>query len=97
MRGIRIAVIVLASAASYAQLPMEPVHNSGQSITAAYEGWFGNPDGTFSILFGYYNRNSEEVIDIPIGPDNFVSPGPQNQGQPSRFYTKRNWGVLVIA
>jgi hypothetical protein len=68
----------------------------GRSVTPAFEGWYPNKDGTFSISFGYYNRNSEEVIDIPIGPDNFVSPGPQNQGQPTRFYTKRNWGVFVV-
>ena len=39
------------------QLPLEPPHDSGQSVSAAFEGWFPNPDGTFSILFGYFNRN----------------------------------------
>jgi hypothetical protein len=68
----------------------------GKTVTPAFEGWYPNKDGTFSISFGYYNRNSDEIVDVPIGPDNFVSPGAQNQGQPSRFYAKRNWGVFAV-
>jgi hypothetical protein len=68
----------------------------GKTVTPAFEGWYPNKDGTFSISFGYYNRNSEEVVDVPIGADNFISPGPQNQGQPSRFYTKRHFGVFAV-
>src|SRR5262245_42844424 len=48
------------------------------------------------MSFGYYNRNAAEVIDIPIGPNNFVSPGPQNQGQPSEFQPDRHWGVFGV-
>jgi hypothetical protein len=33
---------------------------------------------------------------VPIGPDNFVSPGSANQGQPSYLYPRRNWGVFVV-
>ena len=53
---------------------MEPQHDSGQSVTGALEGWFPNPDGSFSILLGYYNRNLKEELDIPIGPDNRIEP-----------------------
>ena len=38
-------------------LPLEPSKERGSSITPAYEGWFANPDGSFSILLGYFNRN----------------------------------------
>ena len=48
------------------QLPMEPLHESGQNVSAAYEGWFKNPDGSISILFGYFNRNLKEELDIPM-------------------------------
>ena len=27
-------------------------------------------DGTYSILFGYFNRNMKQELDIPIGPEN---------------------------
>ena len=77
-------------------LPLEPSHQSGQSITGAFEGWFSNPDGTFSILVGYYNRNERQVIDIPVGPNNKIEPGGPDRGQPTHFRTGRQWGVFTI-
>ncbi|HEY1241344.1 MAG TPA: hypothetical protein VGF16_12355, partial [Bryobacteraceae bacterium] len=50
-----------------AQLPLEPRHESGASVTGAFEGWFKNPDGTFSLLLGYFNRNTDQELEIPIG------------------------------
>jgi hypothetical protein len=79
-----------------AQLPLAGVRASGQTVTPAYEGWYRNSDGSYSLSFGYLNRNSEEVIEIPIGPNNFIEPGPQNQGQPTRFEPRRHWGVFAV-
>src|SRR5260221_11966102 len=70
-------------------LPFEPPHDAGQSITAAYEGWFRNPDGSFSLLLGYYNRNQKQEVDIPIGPNNRMEPGGPDRGQPSHFLVGR--------
>lgn len=78
------------------QLPMEPIHDSGQSVTAAFEGWFQNKDGTFSILLGYFNRNLKEELDIPIGPDNRIEPGGPDQGQPTHFLPRRQWGMFTV-
>jgi len=91
-----IALAMAAGARAQNPLPLEPFHNSGQSITAAYEGWFQNQDGTYSILFGYYNRNQKEELDIPIGPDNRIEPGGPDQGQPTHFLIGRQWGVFTI-
>jgi hypothetical protein len=77
-------------------LPLEPSHQSGQSITGAFEGWFPNPDGTFSILVGYYNRNEHQIVDVPIGPDNKIEPGGPDRGQPTHFLIGRQWGVFTI-
>ena len=66
----------------HAQLPFTTQKSSGQSVTPAYEGWYRNADGTFTLSFGYFNRNTTEIIEVPIGAQNFVSPGAQNQGQP---------------
>jgi hypothetical protein len=77
-------------------LPMEPMHDSGQNVTAVYEGWFQNPDGSFSLLFGYYNRNLKEELDIPVGADNRIEPGSPDQGQPTHFLPRRQWGVFAI-
>src|SRR6202030_2247315 len=79
-----------------AQLPMEPAHESGQSITGALEGWYPEPDGAFRILVGYYNRNQKQELDIPIGPNNRIDPGGPDHGQPTHFVTGRQWGVFTI-
>ena len=91
---VALALGVLGSA--HAQIPLSPRRDSGQSVTPAYEGWYPNEDGTISLSFGYYNRNSEEVVEIPIGPNNFISPGAESQGQPSEFHPQRHWGVFTI-
>jgi hypothetical protein len=77
-------------------LPLEPARKSGASVTPAYEGWYENPDGSFSLLIGYYNRNTAETFDIPVGPLNRIEPGAIDQGQPTHFQTGRRWGVFVI-
>lgn len=91
-------LILLAACAlvSGRQLPIEPPHESGQSITGAFEGWFANPDGSFSLLLGYYNRNTKRELDIPIGPNNRIDPGGPDQGQPTHFMTGRQWGVFTV-
>ena len=76
-------------------LPLDPPRERGASITPAYEGWYANPDGTFSMLIGYYNRNTKEALDIPVGPNNRVEPGGPDQGQPTHFEIGRQWGVFV--
>jgi hypothetical protein len=60
------------------------------------EGWFKNPDGTFTILVGYFNRNQEQTFDVPIGPGNSIEPGGPDQGQPTRFELARNHGVFTV-
>src|SRR5918999_6498440 len=82
--------------AAGAQLPLEPPRDSGQSVTPAFEGWFKNADGTFTLLVGYFNRNRKELLDIPIGPDNRIEPGGPDYGQPTHFLPRRNWGVFAI-
>ena len=82
--------------ASAQQLLTGPSHDSGQSVTAAFEGWFRNQDGTFSLLFGYYNRNLKQELDIPIGVGNRIDPGGPDQGQPTHFLTRRQWGLFTV-
>jgi hypothetical protein len=53
-----------------------------------FEGWVPNADGTFSLVFGYFNRNWEETVFIPVGPDNHIEGGP-DRGQPTVFTARR--------
>jgi hypothetical protein len=90
-----IAVIAVVSAWGQS-LPLEPSHESGSSITGAFEGWFQNPDGSYGLLLGYFNRNLRQEIDIPIGSDNRIEPGGPDRGQPTHFLVGRQWGMFVI-
>lgn len=79
-----------------AQLPLEPAKERGLSVTAAYEGWYKNADGTFTLLVGYFNRNAKQTLEIPVGPNNRIDPGGPDQGQPTFFAPRRSWGVFTI-
>lgn len=62
----------------------------GQHVEPAYEGWRPNADGTFSFMFGYMNENWTETPDVPVGDNNFFSPGDADRGQPTHFLPRRN-------
>jgi hypothetical protein len=76
-------------------LPSVPPRPFGGSITPAFEGWYDNADGTYSFLIGYFSRNTEAEIDVPIGPDNHFEPGTPDMGQPTHFLPGRRYGMFV--
>lgn len=69
---------------------------TGQNVAPVYEGWYRTPEGSVFALFGYFNRNTEEVVDIPIGDGNKIAPGPPDQGQPTRFVPGRVIGAFSV-
>jgi hypothetical protein len=71
-------------------------HWSGQGVAPVYEGFDVNPDGSFNMWFGYMNRNFEEELDVPSGPDNKFEPGPADRGQPTHFDTRRHKDVFRV-
>lgn len=78
----------------------QTLHRFGQSVQPVYEGWNLNEDGSYTMWFGYLNRNYEEEPHVPAGADNFFSPGPEDRGQPTHFYPRRQnfvFGVEVPA
>jgi hypothetical protein len=74
----------------------EPRRGAGDSVTGAFEGWYYNADGSRSFLVGYYNRNSRQELDIPVGPNNHIDPGGPDMGQPTHFLTGRQWGMFSV-
>jgi hypothetical protein len=93
--------ILMATAHSHAQLPPsvqlgQVRHNAGDNVVPVYEGWEKNSDGSFNLVFGYMNRNYQEQPEIPVGPDNFFSPGAQDQGQPTHFYPRRQQFMFKV-
>jgi hypothetical protein len=91
-----VAWTIGAAAQTAGPLPFEPLKDSGQSITGAFEGWYENRDGTITILVGYFNRNRTQTLDIPVGPNNRIEPGDPDKGQPTHFLPRRQWGVFTI-
>ena len=71
-------------------------YSRGQNISPAYEGWEQAADGSRYFVFGYMNRNWEEEIDIPVGPDNMFNIGSADQGQPTHFLPRRNRFVFRV-
>jgi hypothetical protein len=81
------------------QLPTELPQvrfNSGQNIVPYFEGWIRNPDGTFDLVFGYFNRNWKEELTIPAGPDNKIEPNGPDGGQPTYFLPRRQRWVYRL-
>ena len=59
LAGAAAASISIVSAVAQSQapvLPLGPNKNAGEAVTAAFEGWFYRPDGSISLLVGYFNR-----------------------------------------
>ena len=87
------AVTMLAGApALQGQLPTElrdyplaTLHKSGDLVAPFFDGWFDNGDGTVTYAFGFLNRNTEEIVDVPLGrprdEDSLASPAFQQLRQ----------------
>jgi hypothetical protein len=96
---LSIGVLILATAPSIAQVydPNSGIqYRRGQDVVPAFEGWQRNTDGTYSFWFGYLNRNYEEEIDAPVGPNNSFEPASIDRGQPAHFYTRRHMFAFKV-
>jgi len=97
MRGLRAiqAGLLLSSSLMVLGQPPAPTYipqtkfATGQDVQPVYEGWIRSSDGTFTMVFGYFNRNYKEEIVIPAGPDNKIEPGEPDRGQPTYFLPRR--------
>ena len=88
-----LAVASMATVAVHAQVLS---YTKGQPISAAYEGWERDADGSKYFVFGYMNKNWEEEIDVPVGPENGFQPGAVDRGQPTHFQPRRNRYVFRV-
>ena len=91
-RGVVLVAVLMCTGVASGQI----VHVRGQDVVPVFEGWEENPDGTFNLLFGYFNRNWDERLHVPVGPDNNIEPGGPDQGQPTHFLPRRNRYVFRI-
>ena len=105
-------VVLAALSRPQAQSPLptqigQTRFDSGQDVVPVYEGWIRNQDGSFDLVFGYFNRNFKEELAIPVGPNNAIEPGGPDRGQPTYFLPRRrarlfrvrvpaDWGSQVL-
>ena len=91
--ALTFAMLALASIAG-AQTRFS--YSSGQTVEPAYEGWWRNADGSYTMFFGYMNTNWLQEFDIPIGPENHFEPGDADVGQPTHFFPRRNPFLFTV-
>lgn len=94
--GLLIALLIAPGLAEAQQNPLARQQPKGLGVSPTFEGWYPNPDGTYTLSFGFYNRNTEQVLEIPVGPSNFVEPGEVDQGQPTYFPIRRHYGFFAV-
>jgi hypothetical protein len=94
-RSLLVAVLALAGLLTPIAVRAQS-YASGQPVWPAFEGWEKNDDGSFNLVFGYMNDNWSEELDVPIGADNAMSPGPADQGQPTHFLPRRNRFIFSV-
>ena len=92
MTPLLVLVMVTMATEASAQIRFD----RGQNVAPVFEGWERSPDGTSTMVFGYLNRNYEEMPHVPIGPNNAFEPGPADRGQPTRFYRRRQQFVFRV-
>ena len=80
------------------RLPLAPIPPTGEPVAPFFEGWYRNSDGTFTLSYGFFNLNTEEVLDIPLGPDNFIEPAEFDGDQPTHFPVRprRDRGIFSV-
>jgi hypothetical protein len=98
---LMLALGCVAAQVSFAQ-QLPPTYNPetkfdfGQDIVPSFDGYVHNADGTYTMVFGYMNRNYKEELVIPVGPDNKMEPGSVDQGQATYFYPRRHTHIVLV-
>lgn len=86
------ALVGVFSASASAQLPehlrdyqLSQRSATGEGIAPFFNGWIANDDGSTTYVFGFANLNREEIVDVPLGPNNFIEPAEYDGVQPTHF------------
>ena len=80
------------------RLPLAPIPPKGEPVAPFFEGWYRNDDGSFTFSFGYFNLNTQEVLDVPLGEENHIEPREFDGMQPTHFPVRprRDRGVFSV-
>ena len=98
LTAVPLGILLLAAppAADAQPTPYNLKYSTGQTVQPVFEGWSRNPDGSFTMHFGYFNRNFVEEVHVPVGPDNHFDPGELDSGQPTFFHPRAHRRVFSV-
>jgi hypothetical protein len=85
---VSVAIVMLVGSSpstAQRQRPLTPLPADGLRVAPFFDGWYENPDGTITLSFGYSNLNRTDVVEIPLGSDNFIQPKEYDGRQPTSF------------
>src|SRR5438105_2845502 len=97
--GVTLGGAVLAIVVFHGSVrSQELTYSSGQPVVPLYQGYVQNADGSFTLEFGYLNKNWQEEVNVPIGPGNTLGPAPiaADSGQPTHFLPRQNRWQLAV-
>jgi hypothetical protein len=83
--GVALVSAAITLAAEQLPRPLAPTPPEGQRVAPFFDGFYENADGTVSLSFGYSNLNATDVVEIPLGPNNFIEPKEFDGRQPTSF------------
>jgi len=91
-KALVVALLGSITAPLFAQLPAHlrdfPLASrkaKGDIVGPMFNGWIKNPDDSVTMIFGFVNQNREEIVDIPLGANNFLEPAQFDGVQPTHF------------
>jgi hypothetical protein len=93
--GSLLAATPLVAQGPEGRWPLQPTSEIGRVVAPFLEGWYTNPDGTFTYSFGYLNLNGD-TVEIALGERNVVEPAEFDGGQPTVFFPGRHRGMFTV-
>ena len=79
------ALLVSAQSTSLNPFNDATLRPRGQHVIPLFEGWFPNDDGSYTLCFGYFNMNTEQQVEVPLGEANRIEPAEFDGAQPTHF------------
>jgi len=104
VRGsLALLLVGLFAAPLYAQLPahlrdfpLAAGKAEGGIVAPMFNGWIKNEDGSVTMIYGFANQNREEIVDVPLGPNNFIEPAQFDGAQPTHFPVYKRRGFVGL-
>jgi hypothetical protein len=98
LAGALICCAAIAAIALMAERGVDAqVVRSVPNVTPIFEGWIPQADGSFDLVFGYFNREWDDgELHVPLGAANTFEPGGLDRGQPTYFHPRRNRFVFAV-